>query len=205
MALTRKGLSAMGIEPEKIDQIIEGHSESISALQDELDKAKADVAKYKAEADKVAGLVKELETAKKEAETAKESRAEYEQLKKEYDDYKTEIAKKESDAVKTAKFKELLKDIGLSDKGIAMAIKWQGVDGVEIDDDGKITNAKELKKSAKEDWAEYIVSEEKVGAATPDPATNTGGNKMSRKDIMAIKDRAERQKAIAENLEQFGK
>ena len=201
--LTRKMLSAMGIEAEKIDQIIEGHTETVNGLRDDLEKAKADTEKYKAEASKVKELEKKIEELEADAETAKDSSAKYEELKTEFEDYKAEVAKKEADAVKTEKFRELLKDIGLSDKGISMALKWQGVDGVELSEDGKIANAKDLRKSAKEDWAEYIVSEHEEGADTPTPP-ETGGKKMSKADIMAIKDRNERQKAISENLEVFG-
>lgn len=203
MSLTRKMLSAMGLEAEKIDQIIEGHTESISGLQDDLEKAKADAEKYKAEASKVAGLEKELETAKKEAETAKNRGAEYDKLKQEFEDYKAEQVKKEQDAVKAEKFRELLKDIGLSEKGIQMALKWQGVDGVEIDEDGKITNAKDLRKSAKEDWAEYITETKEEGAQVSTPPAG-GKPTMTREEIMKIKDRNERQKAIDENSELFG-
>lgn len=37
MALTRKMLKAMGIEDEKIDQIIDEHAESVNALKAKLD------------------------------------------------------------------------------------------------------------------------------------------------------------------------
>ena len=37
MALTRKMLKAMGIEDEKIDQIIDEHAESVNALKTKLD------------------------------------------------------------------------------------------------------------------------------------------------------------------------
>ena len=40
MALKRKDLSAMGLEPAQIDAIIEGHSETVNALQDEIGKLK---------------------------------------------------------------------------------------------------------------------------------------------------------------------
>lgn len=204
MALTRKQLSAYGIEPDKIDQIIEGHSETVNALQDEIDKAKAEADKYKAEASKVAGLQKELETAKKEAETAKNHGAEYDKLKTEYENYKAEVAKKEADAVKTEKFRDLLKDVGLSEKGIQMVLKWQGVEDVQVDDDGKIANAKELKKAVKEDWGEYIIETRHEGAPETNPPSSQGGTKMTRDEIMKIKDRNERQKAIMENPEAFG-
>ena len=40
MALTRKMLKAMGIEEEKIDQIIEAHTETVDALKADRDKLK---------------------------------------------------------------------------------------------------------------------------------------------------------------------
>jgi predicted RNase H-like nuclease (RuvC/YqgF family) len=195
----------MGLEPEKISQIIEAHTETITGLQDDLDKAKTEAEKYKADADKLAEVQKELENAQKEPETAKNRSAEYEKLKKEYEDYKTEQAKKEQDAIKAEKFRELLKDIGLSEKGIKMALKWQGVDGVEVDENGKITNAKELKKSVKEDWGEYITSTSEEGADTSTPPDSKGGGtKMTLEQIDAIEDATERQKAMLENHELYG-
>ena len=61
MALTRKMLKAMGIEDEKIDQIIEAHSETVDGLKGELEIAKSAA---KGDADKVTALQKELEDAK---------------------------------------------------------------------------------------------------------------------------------------------
>ena len=59
MALTRKFLKAMGIEDEKIDQIIEAHTETVSGLKDSLDKAEAD-------AKALPDIQKELDAAKAE-------------------------------------------------------------------------------------------------------------------------------------------
>jgi hypothetical protein len=45
MALTRKFLAAMGIEAEKVDEIIAAHTETVNALKEERDTAKAQAAK----------------------------------------------------------------------------------------------------------------------------------------------------------------
>ena len=42
MSLTRKMLKAMGIEEEKIDQIIEAHSETVDSLKADRDTYKED-------------------------------------------------------------------------------------------------------------------------------------------------------------------
>ena len=54
MSLTRKMLKAMGIEDEKIDTIIEAHTETVDALKKERDG-------YKESADKLADVQKELD------------------------------------------------------------------------------------------------------------------------------------------------
>jgi len=54
MALTRKMLKAMEIDDEKIDQIIDAHTDVTDAL-------KADRDKYKADAEKSYNLERELE------------------------------------------------------------------------------------------------------------------------------------------------
>ena len=204
MSITRKMLSAMGIESDKIEQIIEGQMETVSGLNEKYDQAKAEVDRYKAEAEKVAELQKELEKAKAEVETAKQSGAEYEKVKKEFEDFKAETERKAVRASKETAYKEILKDAGVAEKHWGKILKYSDVDGVELDDKGKITTAKDILKEIKEEWADHIEKVEQKGADTPTPPQNTGGNKMTKEDIMKIKDRNERQKAISENHELFG-
>jgi hypothetical protein len=57
MALTRKFLKAMGIDEEKIDEIITAHSDTVNGLKDERDK-------YKDAAEKLPSVQKELDELK---------------------------------------------------------------------------------------------------------------------------------------------
>jgi hypothetical protein len=61
MSLTRKMLRAMGIEDEKIDEIITAHTETVDALKEQRDQ-------YKADAEKLPNVQKELQGLK-ESET----------------------------------------------------------------------------------------------------------------------------------------
>ena len=212
MALTkarvREILSAAGVDTEHLttatNSIIEGHVSSIEALRDEISDQKSTIEQLRKNSGDAEGLQKELDKANKqikELEALKEKADSYEALKTEFENYKTEQVKKETDAVKATKFRELLKDIGLSDKGIQLALKWQGVNGVELDEDGKIANAKELKKSAKEDWKDYITTTEETGADTNTPPAGSEGTKLTKEEIMKIKDRNERQEAWGKYLE----
>ena len=78
------------------------------------------------------------------------------------------------------------------------------IGSAELDDEGKLKNVDELKKSAKEEWADFIVSTGSQGAYTPNPPANTGGHKMTKEQIMGIKDAEARQKAMLDNPEAFG-
>ena len=170
MALTRKMLAAMDIPAEKIDEIISAHSETVNAIKEERET-------FKAEAEKVSALEKQLETAKKELEEFKTGdwQAKYEKGKGEYDTYKSDV---ETKAVKTAKenaYKQLLLNAGISDKRIASVLKVSDIDGVELDNDGKIKDADKITENVKSEWADFIVTKQEKGADVPNPPANNGG------------------------------
>ena len=74
---------------------------------------------------------------------------------------------------------------------------------IELDGD-KIKDTATLDALVEGDFAGLVVTTEVKGANTSNPPANTGGGKMSRADIMKIKDTAERQKAMIENASEFG-
>lgn len=199
MALTRKMLKAMGIEDEQIDQIVEAHSETVSALKDQIEQ-------YKGDAEKLPALQTELAEAKAAAEKSGKDpfKVKYEALKDEFDSYKAEQIAKETRAAKETAYRALLKEIGVSDKRLDSVLKVSDVDGVELDDKGEIKNAKELTESIKAEWSDFIVKTDKTGADTPTPPEN-GGAGMTKDEIFKIKDPVARQDAIAKNLTLFGK
>lgn len=207
MALTRKALSAMGIEAEKIDQIIEMHSESINGLKEEAAGLKDEVSKYKADAEKLPKVTQELADLKKQvADDAKAREGkDYDKLKKEYDDFKADVAKKAVRENKEKAYKDILKDAGIPERHFAKILKYSDVDGVELDENDQIKTKAEILKQVKEEWHDHIEQKEKKGADTPNPPANNGGEtKKTKADIIKIKDTNERQKAIAENPELFG-
>lgn len=168
MALTRKFLTALGIENDKIESIIDAHTETVDALKKERDD-------YKAEADKIPNMQKELDKAKA---AAKDS-GEYDKLKKEFDDYKADVAGKETLAKKKAALEKLCKakdGAYLSESGVAKAVKYHDFDKIELDENGEIKDAKELVKSLREEWKEYVQTEQRHGARTPNPPAGDGGN-----------------------------
>ena len=198
MAFTRKMLKAMGIEDEKIDQIIDAHSETVDAL-------KADRDTYKEDAAKLAAVQKELDELKAKGDDG--YKAKYEAEKAAHDALKADIAAKETKKAKTDAYRELLKGANIDEKRIATILRAEAptIDKIELDADGKIKNAEQYTQSIKSDWADFIVTQSAKGTNTATPPANGGAaTTKTKEDILKIKDAGERQKAIAENPTLFG-
>lgn len=201
MALTRKMLKAMGIEDEKIDQIVEAHTETVDALKKERDEART-------EADRLPDVQKQLDKLKQEREEADGKdkwKLKYDALKDEFDQYKSGIDAEKTKEAKEKALKEFLLGIGIDEKRVAAVVRVTDLDGIEIED-GKMKDADgKLAEEYKKEWADFIVTKSnKTPPPDTPPVNNGGGGGMTREQIMKIKDSGERQKAIADNHELFG-
>lgn len=198
MGFSRKMLKAMNIEEDKIEQIIDAHSETVDAL-------KADRDAYKEDAAKLAAVQKELDELKAKGDDG--YKAKYEAEKAAHDALKADIAAKETKKAKTDAYRELLKGANIDEKRIATILRAEAptIDKIELDADGKIKNAEQYTESIKSDWADFIVTQSAKGANTATPPAHGGAaSTKTKEDILKIKDAGERQKAIAENPTLFG-
>lgn len=201
MALTRKFLKALGLEDDKIEQIIEEHT-TIA------DRMNAEIEKYKADAEVLPRVQRELEKAQADLEAGKKDswKVKYEAVKEEFEGYKSEQTKKETRAAKEAAYRTLLKQAGVSEKRLESVLKVSDVDSVDLDEKGTIKGADKLTESIKSEWADFIGTTSIQGAQTATPPASTGGNGMTKADIYKKDDHgryvmsaAERQKALMEN------
>ena len=202
MAFTRKFLSAMGIEAEKVDEIINAHIEVVDGLKEERDN-------FKKDAEKLADVEKELTKAKeklaKNGEGETVSKEDYDNLKKEYDDYKADITAKNTRTEKENAFRELLKSVGVSEKRFNAIIKVSDIDSLELDKDGKIKDAEKHTENVKSEWADFIETTTTKGANTANPPANNGkGTGKTKEEILAIKDGAVRRQEMLNNPHLFG-
>lgn len=199
MALTRKFLSAMGIEADKVDEIIAAHTDTVDGLKEQRDQ-------YKADAEKLESVQKQLDEMKAAAEKGGNDvfKVKYEALKEDFAKYKKEQQEKEIHEKKEAAYRKVLQDAGVSEKRINAVLKVSDVDSVELDDEGNIKEVDNLKSAIKAEWEDFIVTESSKGADTATPPVGNGKVYKSKDEIMSIKDVAERQKAIADNHEMFG-
>lgn len=198
MALTRKFLSALGIEADKIDEIINAHAETVEALKAERDSFRDKSEKYET-------TKKDLDEANKKLEDyAKEDtfKVKYEALKEDYDNYKKGVETEKTNNSKLGAYKALLKEIGISEKRIDSVARLAELDKLKLDKDGKIEGVEDLKKSLSEEWADFIEKSGTQGAGTATPPAGSG-SKKTKDEILAIKDTAERQQAMLDNKELF--
>lgn len=201
MALTRKMLKAMGIEDEKIDEIVDAHAETVDALKKERNK-------YKEEADKLTDVQKKYDDLKKVVDSQGDDpyKEKYEKEHKAFEDYKAGVESERTKANKTKAYRELLKKAGVSDKRIDSVLKVTAIDEIELDDEGNVKDADNVVKDIQEEWSEFIEVRDQRGANTENPPKkNTSGGDMTKADIYKKDERgryilstAERQKALVE-------
>lgn len=170
---------------DKAKAILDALHEETDALRDELDTEKN--ARVAAE--------KERDAANSGKQTAEQALT----------DYKTQQTKKDAHAAKEAKFREQLKSAGVLEKYFDRIVRLSGedIDKMELDSKGNVKNADKLAESLKTDWSDYVGSTTTKGAQVDNPPANTG-SKMTKEQIINIKDATERQAAIAANPEAFG-
>ena len=200
MALSRKFLAALEIDAEKIDEIIKAHSDTVEALKEERDSYKDKAEKYdKVQADLTATKEQLENLSKDDAYKVK-----YDAIKEEFDEFKKNVETEKTNRSKSAAYKDLLKEIGISEKRIDAVAKLVDLDKIKLDKDGKIEGSADLKKSLSEEWSDFIVKNGQDGASTSTPPENSGGVIKTKEEIMKIKDTQERQKAWGEFIKQGG-
>ena len=193
MAVTRKGLKAMGLTDEQVDSIIEMHSETVDALKKERDGLREKAEQY----DEVK---KELDGIK----GGEDWKSKYNAEKKAFEDFKKDIQAKETLVAKENAVKAFFESKGITGANLDIAIRGakDEIKSIELDGD-KIKDSASLDALVAGTYKGLIATTSQQGANQVNPPANTG-TKKTKAEILAIKDPAERQREIAKNLDLFG-
>lgn len=148
MALTRSMLKAMGIEDEKIDQIIESHTDVTDALKKERDE-------FREQAAKVPILEKQIEDMSAIPNDSDEWKAKYEEEHQAFEAYKVQIEADKAKSEKAELYRSLLREIGIEDKRIDAILKVTDLESIEVSE-GELSNRESLAEKAKDEWSEFI-------------------------------------------------
>lgn len=196
MALPRKQLQEKleNVTPETVKEvmqwILDGHTASLEAVQEERDS-------YKAKADTIDAITKERDGYKEQAEKSGDAA----KVQAEFDAYKKQI---EGEKTMNAKRKALM---GLAEKaGItresfrnAIAKAWD-FDKLELDEKGEVKDAEGITNAIKADYADFVGT---PGTEAAPPATPpTGGKSYTKADIenMSIEEINKNWEAISKSL-----
>lgn len=199
-------LKAWGLTDEQSEKVMAQYGKDVSKLQKENEKLTADRDKEKERADTAEETLKKFDGV--DVETMQAELATWQQKAKDAEkDYADKLAQRD--------FEDALKEEIGSYKFTSEAAKEAIMArirnaGLKVSD-GKILGLSDLLAQMKEKDASAFVDEKQeqleAGRAKPftGPLNPNGGGakKMTREEIFGIKDRTERQKAIAENLSEF--
>lgn len=199
---TKAKLQEYGVPAEQLDAAAEyfcaAHKTDLDAIKEERDALKHD-------AETLATVQKELDALKSAPDDGYKEK--YTKIKSEFDKFKSETEAEKTLAAKKTAYEEVCKDAGLNEKGVTKAVKYADWNAVELDDAGKVKDAKNHIKALREEWAEHVVTTTTTGATTPNPPANNGGGKMKLDDLYKTDEKgnlvmsdSERQSAIAEMM-----
>lgn len=164
-------LKAMGIDDEKIDQIIEEHVESIDGLKAERDR-------YRAGADEAEGLRKQLEEAKAAGDGAGEAERKLKELTDEFEAYRAKVDGEAAEREKRGLYRKLLEEAGIDPKRIDSVLKVSDLSKVSVKD-GAIEGAEGIAEGIKSEWADFIATTSTRGANVPNPPKGGGSTAIT--------------------------
>lgn len=193
MAFSRSFLKSTGLTDEQITAVMEEHTAVTDALKSQRDS-------YKEQADKAADLQKQLEA----AQGGENWQEKFEKEHEAFESFKKQTENDANAAKVKAAYRKLLADEGISEKRLDAIVKVTDLSNMKLDKDGNLEKADDLKKAIQDEWSEFKVTVTEKGASVEKPP-QTGKPVKTKEEILAIKDTTERQKAIAENLQLFGK
>jgi len=178
---------------EKAQKIMDEHITVTNALKDERDS-------YKQEAEKAADIQKELDGIK----GGEDFKKKYEDEHEAFENFKKQTAQDAETAKVKAAYRKLLSDEGISEKRLDSILKVTDLGKIKLDKDGNLEKLDDLKKAINDEWGEFKTTVTTKGADVEKPP-QTGKGTMTKEEILKIQDTSARQKAIAENLNLFGK
>lgn len=170
MALTRKFLKALGIDEDKIDEIISAHGETVTALKDEIEQAKQ-------ASGGLEEVTKERDRYKQDYEALQKTSGDAAKVQADFDAYKKQVEGERLAERKGAALDAVLKKAGVErDSFRAQLRKGWNMDALELDDNGAVKDEEAMIGKIKADYADFIghVSTNGTPPLTP---PSSGGNK----------------------------
>lgn len=200
MALPRKQLQEKleNITPETVKEtmqwILDGHTASLEAVQEERDT-------FKSKAETVEALTKERDEWKTKAEASGDAA----KVQADFDAYKKQVADEKAAAQTDADVLDIVKEAGIVRESFQKVVaKDFDRSKIQRGKDGTITNRQDLVDDTRTRYVDFTATQQQQGTPPNNPPTGGGGTGKTKEQIIAIKDPATRQAEMAKNLSLFG-
>ncbi|MGN1019810.1 MAG: hypothetical protein ACI4O7_05510, partial [Aristaeellaceae bacterium] len=177
MALTRSLLRELNLEDSAIEQIIQAHSETVTALKAEIDAARAEAAALTdvtAERDMLMEQIAQLSAQQADAR----------QLQEEFDAWKAREQQSLTDAEKQRLLRQALLDAGANGKAVALLAREIDPDSLVITG-GALHNAGEVIAPVREKYAAFFARPVRLPAPVIQPPASLHGA-LTRQDLAAM-------------------
>lgn len=169
-----------------------------------VDPLKDQLQAYKTDAEKLPAVQKELDDLKAAGDGGYKEK--YEAEAKAHREYRQQVDNEKEAARTDADVMSICKDAGIArESALRLIVKDFDRSKIERGKDGKITNRDALVTAIKNDYADFVGTPGSQGTPPAAPPSGSGKTYSSRDEILKITDTTARQRAIAENLELFGK
>jgi hypothetical protein len=178
MSLTRKMLKAMGIEDDKIDQIIEAHTETVNGLKD-------DVQKYKVDAEKLPNVQKELDDIKAVGDGGWEEKAK--DWENKYNNLVADNTAKATAAAKEKAVRAYYESKGITGDNLTIAMMGSGDTLKALEMDGeKIKDSSALDALITGAFSKLVATTNTNGAQTKTPPANNQAKTYTAAEIKGM-------------------
>ena len=168
MALTRKFLKALGLEDDKIDEIITAHGDTVTALKEEIEKAKQ-------EAEGLDAVKKERDRYKQDYEALQKTSGDAAKVQAEFDAYKQEVAEAKLSAQRDAAFDSIAMEAGVERPAFRAALrKIYDMSRLDMVDSGNAKNRADIVKQIQTEHKDFVgkVNTNGTPPVTPPPGGN---------------------------------
>lgn len=197
MALTRNQLKAMGLTDEQVGAIIEGHSDTVTALKGEIETLRGQV-------ETLAAITTERDQLKEQVETLTRNGGDAAKVQEAFDAYKAQVEGEKTRTAKRSALDVLLRDkVGVKrDAPRTLILDTMNLDDFQLDESGAIVDADAHVQTFGKKYADFV-SQVTPKGTKPIAPPEGNGKAMTRDEIMAIPDYQERIRTIAAHQELF--
>ena len=177
MALTRSLLRELNLEDSVIEQIIQAHSETVTALKAEIDAARTD-------ASALAEVTAERDMLLEQIALLSAQQADAQQIQAEFDAWKAREQQSLTDTEKQQLIRQALLDAGANEKAVALLAREIDPESLVITG-GALQNAEEIIAPVREKYASFFARPVRLPASVIQPPASLHGA-LTRQDVAAM-------------------